>query len=122
MEQQVREELGRDSPDWRLRHACPACTYKLKNEHPLLYKLLFCMDGNDSLKRILRRFKEEDGSTGPTKERLDSRTIDGDFYLAKSEVDKWANEALEDLLGHSELDKVKSCSSVTFTKITHQFF
>jgi hypothetical protein len=45
--------LGRNSPDWRLRHACPACTYKLKNENSLLFSLLFTMDGNDSLKQIL---------------------------------------------------------------------
>jgi hypothetical protein len=94
----VQAALGRDSPDWRLRHACPACTYKLKNEHDLLYSLLFTMDGNDSLKRILRRVLGEDDVPGPSSERTDSRTVDDDFYLTREYVDQWANEAFEDLM------------------------
>lgn len=91
--------LGRNSPDWRLRHACPACTYKLKTEPHLLYSLLFTMDGNDSLKRILRRvLGEDDEVPGASSERIDSRTIDDDFYLTREYVDQWANEAFEDLM------------------------
>lgn len=47
--------LGRDSPNWRLRHACPACTHKLNDEAPLTFDILVTMDGNDSLKRIRKR-------------------------------------------------------------------
>jgi hypothetical protein len=47
--------LGRDTPQWRIKHTCPACTYKLKGEYALTYKMLVTMDGNDSLKRILSR-------------------------------------------------------------------
>jgi hypothetical protein len=95
----VQAALGRNSPDWRLRHACPACTYKLKNEHHLLYALLFTMDGNDSLKRILRRvLGEDDEVPGVSSERIDCRTIDDDFYLTREFVDRWANEAFEDLM------------------------
>jgi hypothetical protein len=94
----VQAALGRNSPNWRLHHACPACTYKLKNEHHLLYSLLFTMDGNDSLKRILRRVLGEDDVPGPSSERTDSRTINDDFYLTREYVDQWANEAFEDLM------------------------
>ena len=46
--------LGRDTPQWRLQNACPACTYKLEGESKLIFDMLCMMDGNDSLKRILR--------------------------------------------------------------------
>lgn len=51
----VRTVLNRDSPDWHLRNACPACMYRLKDEKPLLYKLFYEFDGNDSLKLAIRR-------------------------------------------------------------------
>jgi hypothetical protein len=54
VERRVRVALGRDSPNWRLRHTCPACSYKLEGEADLIFKMLITMDGNDSLKRILR--------------------------------------------------------------------
>ena len=28
IERRVAQELGRDSPDWRVKHACPPCTYE----------------------------------------------------------------------------------------------
>ena len=55
VQKHVNVALGRDSPDWRLRHACPACTYKLEGKAELIFKMLVTMDGNDSLKRILRQ-------------------------------------------------------------------
>jgi hypothetical protein len=94
----VQFTLGRNSPNWRLRHACPACTYKLKDENYLLFSLLFTMDGNDSLKRILRRILGEDDTPGPSSEYIDSRTIDDDFYLTREYVNEWADEAFEDLM------------------------
>ena len=56
------------------------------------------MDGNNSLKRILRRVLGEDDVPGPSSERTDSRTVDDDFYLTREYVDQWANEAFEDLM------------------------
>ncbi|KAG1765824.1 hypothetical protein EV702DRAFT_1182405 [Suillus placidus] len=50
----IAEVLNRNTPDWRLKHACPSCTYTLADEEHLTFKLLYAMDGNDSLKRILR--------------------------------------------------------------------
>ncbi|KAF8142372.1 hypothetical protein K438DRAFT_1995058 [Mycena galopus ATCC 62051] len=45
-DEQVMKALGRDSK-WRLRHACPACTYKLEGEDALIFDMLTTMDGND---------------------------------------------------------------------------
>jgi len=95
----VQSALGRNSLDWRLHHACPACTYKLKNEHHLLFALLFTIDGNDSLRQVLRRvLGEDDEVPGQSSERVDSRTVDDDFYLTCEYVDQWADEAFEDLM------------------------
>ena len=94
----VQFALGRNSPDWRLRHACPACTYKLKDENRLIFSLLFTMDGNDSLKRILRRILGEDDTPRLSSEYIDSRIIDDGFYLTREYVNEWANEAFEDLM------------------------
>ncbi|KAJ7358050.1 hypothetical protein DFH08DRAFT_911665 [Mycena albidolilacea] len=65
-EKRVKTALGRDAPDWRLKNGCPACTYKLKGEDKLIFAMLLLMDGNDSLKRILRKDKgfDEDDAGG----------------------------------------------------------
>ncbi|KAG1738866.1 uncharacterized protein EDB91DRAFT_1237653 [Suillus paluster] len=51
----VAEVLNRNTPNWHLKHACPSCTYTLADEEQLTFKLLYAMDGNNSLKRILWR-------------------------------------------------------------------
>jgi len=92
--------LERQVRDWRLRHCCPACTYKLEGEDHLKFEMLGTMDGNDSQKRILRRevveTPTEDGAptVGPSKERPDFRKAPGDYYLNREQVDKWAKEIL----------------------------
>jgi len=100
----VQAALGRDSPDWRLRHACPACTYKLKNEQPLIFKMLYTMDGNDSLRRILRRSgsQDDDGALGPSSELPSSRSVPGDRYLSREDVDRWADGVLQDMMGEDK--------------------
>jgi len=58
------------------------------------------MDGNDSQKWILRRsLPEEDGSgtPGPSSEHSDHRKVPGDYYLTREEVNKWAEDALEEI-------------------------
>ena len=40
---------------WARRNARSACTYRLKGEKKLLFDILCTMDGNESLKRVLRR-------------------------------------------------------------------
>ena len=98
----VDEALARDAETWRLQNACPACTYRLHDEEDLIFKMLVTMDGNDSLKRILRRESVEtpmDEEAGPPKvglstERPDSRKVGGSYYLTREVVDRWAKERI----------------------------
>ncbi|KAJ7270354.1 hypothetical protein C8J57DRAFT_1065726, partial [Mycena rebaudengoi] len=53
----VLKALGRDALDCRLKTGCVACTYKLEGEADLIFSMLVTMDGNDLLKRILRKEK-----------------------------------------------------------------
>ncbi|KAG2109486.1 hypothetical protein DEU56DRAFT_874508 [Suillus clintonianus] len=64
----VAESLRHNTPDWHVKHACPACTYKLTDEPELTFSLLYAMDGNDSLKRVLRRSLDTDESLGTSSE------------------------------------------------------
>ncbi|KAJ6608349.1 hypothetical protein B0H10DRAFT_2166594 [Mycena sp. CBHHK59/15] len=108
----VEKELNYDTPNWCLKNCCPACTYKLEGEACLIFQMLFTMDGNDSLKRMLRCSKlaeeveDEEGNilrAGPSKERTDTRVPLGDYYLGREKVDKWTREVIANLLG-DELD------------------
>ncbi|KAJ6456048.1 hypothetical protein C8R45DRAFT_1056474 [Mycena sanguinolenta] len=79
VEKRVQIALGRDSPNWRLKNACPACLYKLDGKPRLQLPFLCTMDGNNSLSRF---------------EAFRGR----DYYLSREAVDKWAKEGLEDLM------------------------
>ncbi|KAI6146179.1 hypothetical protein BKA82DRAFT_4330387 [Pisolithus tinctorius] len=82
----VMEALSRTSNDWCLQHACPACTYELKDEPRLKFKILYAMDGNDSLKRILRHIVEdEDSHELPTTQKVPTTR-----YLSREFVDSFA--------------------------------
>ncbi|KAJ6522106.1 hypothetical protein DFH09DRAFT_1251024 [Mycena vulgaris] len=103
VDKHVQVTLGRDTPNWRIKNTCPACMYKLEGEEPLDIPLLFTMDGNNSLKRFMRREREqvsEDGTTAPgaSKERKDNRVPPGDYYLSREVVDKWGKEGLDELM------------------------
>jgi hypothetical protein len=65
----------------------------------LIFSILWAMDGNDSLKRILRRMLNPDSGErdGPSREQADSRTVPGDMYISREEVDKWAKEWVEEV-------------------------
>ncbi|TFK59396.1 hypothetical protein BDN72DRAFT_780810, partial [Pluteus cervinus] len=78
--------VGRGGPDWRLKNACPCCCYKLSEEPKLTFEMLITMDGNNSLKRVLRR----DPKGGESVERVDTRCVGGDYYLPRDDVDRWA--------------------------------
>jgi hypothetical protein len=54
----VQAALGRDTPNWRLKNACPACLYKLEGEQPILLPVLCTFDGNNSLVRFWWRERE----------------------------------------------------------------
>ncbi|KAJ7851290.1 hypothetical protein B0H14DRAFT_3085820 [Mycena olivaceomarginata] len=101
-DERVMNALGRDSK-WRLKHACPACMYKLEGEDELIFDMLTTMDGNDSLKRVLRRLPsdgEGDGepTLGRSKERVDNRDAGDGYYLSRERVDAWAKTRLAEIL------------------------
>ncbi|KAJ7872320.1 hypothetical protein B0H14DRAFT_3083643 [Mycena olivaceomarginata] len=92
-EERVMKALDRGST-WRMKHACPACMYKLEGEDALIFDMLTTMDGNDSLKRVLRRDKSsmvEDETGEPT------LANDG-YYISRDRVDLWARSRLGDKL------------------------
>ena len=66
------------------------------------------MDGNDSLKRILRRDppaapgegqpEPEGPQVGDSRELPDSRKAGGDYLLSREQVDRWAKAVLVGML------------------------
>ncbi|KAF8331785.1 hypothetical protein F5887DRAFT_1063958 [Amanita rubescens] len=96
----VMKELNRDGPLWRIKNACPACSYQLHGEKELTFSVLTTMDGNNSLKRMRRDLKSEDDFEVDERrhERPDSRATPGDYYLTREEVDKWAKGVIEEEL------------------------
>ncbi|PPR06009.1 hypothetical protein CVT24_004721 [Panaeolus cyanescens] len=97
----VLKALGRDERNWRRKNACAPCTYKVADEPKLVFDMLVTMDGNDSLKRIVRRKDDgagEAGEVGESSERPDAREVQGDYYLTQQEVDKWARDVVHNAL------------------------
>ena len=89
----VNEALHRDSPNWRLKHCCPACTYILEGETPLKFSMLYALDGNDSLKRIQRKLLSEDGEgTSISVELPTSQVLRCPRYLSREFVDQQAGQ------------------------------
>ncbi|KAJ7075097.1 hypothetical protein B0H15DRAFT_956756 [Mycena belliarum] len=96
--------LGRDST-WRLKHTCPACMYKLEGEDDLIFNMLTTMDGNNSLKRVLRREKRtmadeeaDDPKPADSRERVDNRDAGDGYFLSREKVERWARTRLADML------------------------
>lgn len=91
----VMKALGRDAPNWRVKNACPSCFYRLEGEPSLpKFDILVTMDGNDSLKRLIRRetaSQPDDGEPvlGEARERKDPRDGRGDYILPQEFVDRW---------------------------------
>ncbi|KAL0567522.1 hypothetical protein V5O48_014471 [Marasmius crinis-equi] len=85
--------LGRSSPDWRMLNSCPSCQYPVVGQNDLHIRMLCCMDGNDSLKRVERREKahNDDGgrALGSSCERPNARVGGDDYFLLHETVDKW---------------------------------
>ncbi|KAF8164202.1 hypothetical protein BJ912DRAFT_1026124 [Pholiota molesta] len=96
----VQTALSRDTADYRLKNLCPPCTYKLEDEDPLKFAMLYTVDGNDSLKRIVRReaAPEESHGTEPilgkSSESTDTRDAGQGMYLTREQVDMWSKEIL----------------------------
>ncbi|KAJ7318586.1 hypothetical protein DFH08DRAFT_819863 [Mycena albidolilacea] len=103
-DERVMAALGHDS-SWRMKHTCPACMYKLEGEDVLIFEMLSTIDGNDSLKRVLRRDKssmaqDETGelTLARSSEREDSRDASDGYYISRERVDPWAKSRLGDRL------------------------
>ena len=104
VDSQVQVALGREGANWRLQHACPARTHKLKDELELEFSLLFCMDGNNSVKRIacwapgVQKPEDDDITVGVNNKHPDSWKVEGDYYLSWKIVDDWGKESIDKLL------------------------
>ncbi|KAJ7880232.1 hypothetical protein B0H14DRAFT_3082710 [Mycena olivaceomarginata] len=122
-EKTVLKSLGRDSFSWRLKHACPACMYKLKGEAKLIYNILVAMDGNNSLKRVLRRCKvHSDGDTGTgaefmlgkAKEYTDNRDAGENYYRDREKVNEWSKQRIAEMMPKEAIevpsDKPNPCA------------
>ncbi|KAG1793324.1 uncharacterized protein HD556DRAFT_1479424 [Suillus plorans] len=94
----VQEAIGRSAIDWNLKHACPACLYTLDAEPQLKFSLLYAMDGNDSLKRVLKRVPDEEHAedlvsrNNPQSSELPTSQAIVDYrYLTREYVDSFAD-------------------------------
>ncbi|KAI6015899.1 hypothetical protein BKA83DRAFT_4060676 [Pisolithus microcarpus] len=103
----VLKALRCDTPDWRLKNSCPACTYTLEDESDLKFKLLFAMDGNDSLKCISRAAI---GGYESTAEGIGERFVGDDCYLSRSFVDQFGTGGGNESLTESTADNENPCA------------
>lgn len=74
----------------KMRHACPACANRQPDEEPLEGSALFCIDGNNSLKRM-QNFRRH-GDQIVNVERPDKRNRMSDFFLEAIYVDQFKDE------------------------------
>ncbi|KAI0038235.1 hypothetical protein FA95DRAFT_1567860 [Auriscalpium vulgare] len=75
----VNHELGRSDADWRIRHSCPCCQYKLLDDPDLQVEIIGAMDGNQSLKRVRLR----EGL------KADPRVFKSTYYISEDDVDQF---------------------------------
>ncbi|KAH9931189.1 hypothetical protein B0H21DRAFT_699872 [Amylocystis lapponica] len=81
---QVLGALGRDTLNWRVLNACPPCGYELEGEPPLKFSRMYCIDGNNSLKRL--------APVGNRKAGDQRNFTETDYYLPVDFVEKYAHE------------------------------
>ena len=101
----VMEALHRDRPDWQLKNACPACTYSLDGEPPFTFKMLFVMDGNDSLKRVSRETlgNDPDSSVSLSSELPGQKLPCSHRYLTRDFVNSFSSNHSEPSLNSAEV-------------------
>lgn len=79
----------------KYQNECPCCANKQPGEEELDYAMLFCMDGNESLKRhqrVRRRYDTQGKETIEDTTRPDSRKRESFLYLEQDYVDRYKNE------------------------------
>jgi hypothetical protein len=127
----VQASLKRDGADYRIKHLCPCCTYILEDEVKLKFSMLYTVDGNDSLKRIIQReavleptaqapeptaqapaTTEETALPilGASSEVKDSQTVERGIYLTREQVDEWAKEEPMEEVPGFEYDDDNPCA------------
>ena len=79
----VQVSLDRDGADYHIKHLCPCCSYVLEDEEKLKFSMLYTIDGNNSLKRILRR---EAVPEAPTVEKTTTAEVAQPVLGASSKV------------------------------------
>ncbi|KAI6094284.1 hypothetical protein EDD16DRAFT_1699072 [Pisolithus croceorrhizus] len=106
MDSIVSQVLQWDSEDWHLKHACAACTYKLTDEPKLKFKLLYAMDGNDSLKCVLQCLPDEIADNYPplSHDLPTSQIITSSHYLCHEYVDRFAMAGSKDPVSNEDSD------------------
>jgi hypothetical protein len=80
--------------------------YKLEGEPELRFSMLITMDGNESLRRVIRKgagegeINEETGEAipGASKEREDKRDAGEGYFVDREKVDQWAKQKVANLL------------------------
>ncbi|KAI6011450.1 hypothetical protein BKA83DRAFT_4467030 [Pisolithus microcarpus] len=98
----VHRALQCDQPDWRLKHCCPACTYKLQDELAMQFKMLFAQDGNDSLKRVATRVL--DGNLDDTNQLATSvPTLEHTFHHEQYLTREFTGHSIVDEHGNGNL-------------------
>ncbi|KAK0461669.1 uncharacterized protein EV420DRAFT_1266632 [Desarmillaria tabescens] len=111
VDQRVMNALSRDEPDWRLRNCYPACTFTVKDEPALEFKMLLAIDGNNLLRRLSENStesaSEEMGDsfamnhTEPARRaRIDLREVSGwgNYYVSRAHVEEFSKEAIGEIL------------------------
>jgi hypothetical protein len=94
VDQQIHESLGYATAPERLRHACPPCFYKLKDEPELEFSSFVSIDGGNSLKRVGTAVRG-------VNDRLDTRSIESDRWVPPEEVDQFKDEVKPRVSGAS---------------------
>ncbi|KAJ7703823.1 hypothetical protein B0H16DRAFT_1668373 [Mycena metata] len=111
----VNKALGQDSWNWRRKNCCAGCMYKLEGEEELEFSMLVTMDGNDSLKRVLRREPkdfDENGNLvpGASNERVDPcvSKVGNEYFVPREKVDLWSKDKVDQWQKDWEARKKKS--------------
>ncbi|KAK0229527.1 hypothetical protein EDD85DRAFT_923122 [Armillaria nabsnona] len=83
VEHHINQVLCHDAADYRLRNAYVACTLSLRDEPGTPIHPHYCMDGNNSLKRLQS-----------SQEKMDNHDGCGNYFLSQDEVNAWSKEAI----------------------------
>ncbi|KIJ15711.1 hypothetical protein PAXINDRAFT_162818 [Paxillus involutus ATCC 200175] len=88
-------QILRHINNWCLKNSCPACTYTLEGEHEPKFKLLYAMDGNNSLEHAVKQNtdnKNLHNAAYTLKEEIPIQQLACDRYLTREEVDRFTND------------------------------